>query len=500
MYKFLIVEDEPLELKALAKMVEGCSERAGRILLAKDSDEALELARAENPDIMLLDINIPGITGLEVLETLREEGYSGNVVVITAYGHFEFAQNALRANAVDFLLKPVDPQELNACLNKVFSRIEASLAEQKHTSLLQQRIETINTYLQPLLLHRLIRSENVESALRALFNWPQDGKLQAYMLRLKFSEKLTEDEQRSFYFDFCSSLQPYFSIIAATEAHEMTFALQALRRETPARLELILYCTVTRILQAIRSQGCSCLLISSKLYTSYAEFARFGSETDAPFPRNPPLRLTALRKELRPSVRKQKAKVFTCLKSGAPKKAISALNDLLSDSQKVDLGLFCLFSTLIDIDPDTNIAAALDHVLHSAKGEACAVSDWILQNYHWIQSADHDMAFSFVIDSALILIQTEYNNATLSQAEIAERFGLSHAHFSRLFKKEVGETFISCLTRTRLTHAKVLLDEGKSFSKVAECCGYQSKKYFLDAFRLHYGISATQYLEKEIVE
>ena len=84
----------------------------------------------------------------------------------------------------------------------------------------------------------------------------------------------------------------------------------------------------------------------------------------------------------------------------------------------------------------------------------------------------------------------------LSQADIAEHFGLSQAYFSRFFKKETGETFITYLTHLRLERAKNLLIAGKGVSEVAESCGYQSKKYFLDVFRQNTGKTVAQYLEE----
>lgn len=85
----------------------------------------------------------------------------------------------------------------------------------------------------------------------------------------------------------------------------------------------------------------------------------------------------------------------------------------------------------------------------------------------------------------------------LSQADVATQLGLSQSYFSRLFKKETGETFMAALTHTRLSHAKEMLAQGASIQETSEACGYQSKKYFSDVFRQNFGVSVTQYLRGE---
>lgn len=152
MYTILIVEDETLELHALTKLVGAHASRIKTIYQARDSQEALSQAREHAPDIILMDINIPGCSGLEVLETLRREGYSGAVVIITACSQFEYAQIALRADAIDYLLKPIASDELNSCLRKVFEKLDAQHHIQHQISQLQNRIRSISSYLQPIVM------------------------------------------------------------------------------------------------------------------------------------------------------------------------------------------------------------------------------------------------------------------------------------------------------------------------------------------------------------
>ena len=110
-FKLLIVEDEDIIRRGLVYSVDwramGCSE----VLQAADGQEAVSQIRAYRPDIVIMDINIPFFSGLEVLEqTCQEQEYCA--IILSGYPEFEYARKALQVGAVRFLLKPVDFDEL----------------------------------------------------------------------------------------------------------------------------------------------------------------------------------------------------------------------------------------------------------------------------------------------------------------------------------------------------------------------------------------------------
>ena len=77
-----------------------------------DSEEALETCDWDGVDVLLLDINMPGISGLDLVGALRERGYETEVIIISGYSEFEYARQAMRNNVIDFIVKPVVPHKL----------------------------------------------------------------------------------------------------------------------------------------------------------------------------------------------------------------------------------------------------------------------------------------------------------------------------------------------------------------------------------------------------
>lgn len=126
-YKVLIVEDEDVIRRGLSMafnwLEHGCTE----LLEAADGQEAIEKIRAHRPDIVLLDINMPFADGLEVLERTQKE-YRYTSIVLTGYAEFEYARRAMAYDAVAFLLKPVDFNELHTALEKAIVRRRSLLA------------------------------------------------------------------------------------------------------------------------------------------------------------------------------------------------------------------------------------------------------------------------------------------------------------------------------------------------------------------------------------
>src|SRR2546429_9307067 len=129
--KVLIVDDEKLVRWALAQK---CVEYGYQSIEAADGEEALRTLQNESPDAILLDVHLPGQSGIEVLEKLKQSGDTRTVIMMTADPQLEDVKAALRLGAYDFVSKPINYEELGVTLQNA---LEARSEE--HTSELQSR-------------------------------------------------------------------------------------------------------------------------------------------------------------------------------------------------------------------------------------------------------------------------------------------------------------------------------------------------------------------------
>ncbi len=125
MYKVLIVEDEDIIRKGLLFMVNWQEADCVVVGEAVDGLEGLEKIRETNPDIVVVDINMPVKDGLSMLEDSIEE-YGYDAVIVSGYSDFEYARKAIRLGVTEYLLKPVNFNELYDALRKIKDKQQAA--------------------------------------------------------------------------------------------------------------------------------------------------------------------------------------------------------------------------------------------------------------------------------------------------------------------------------------------------------------------------------------
>lgn len=107
MYKVMIVEDDPTVCRGLCGTIRWGEMRCQVAGEARNGEEGLELAEKISPDIIITDVKMPKMDGVEMIRELRRAGCQAKIIILTAYGDFGYAQNAIRLGVSDYLLKPL---------------------------------------------------------------------------------------------------------------------------------------------------------------------------------------------------------------------------------------------------------------------------------------------------------------------------------------------------------------------------------------------------------
>ena len=116
--RILVADDEPIERQVVCKNIANYFGDEVEIVQAANGPEAISLFHKEPCKIALLDITMPGMSGLDAAELIRKESKSCCIIFLTAYDEFEYAQRAIRVQAMDYLLKPGTKEELIAVLEE----------------------------------------------------------------------------------------------------------------------------------------------------------------------------------------------------------------------------------------------------------------------------------------------------------------------------------------------------------------------------------------------
>ncbi|MGI5933256.1 MAG: response regulator transcription factor [Lawsonibacter sp.] len=128
MLKVLVVEDEELIRKGIILTVDWASLDCVVVGEAANGEEALEAVARFHPSLIITDLKMPRMDGIELLRRLREQGCRAYVIILTAYDSFTYAQSALRLGAVDFLLKPFHDGDLEQAILNLKQRMNAESA------------------------------------------------------------------------------------------------------------------------------------------------------------------------------------------------------------------------------------------------------------------------------------------------------------------------------------------------------------------------------------
>lgn len=138
MYRIALIEDEVYALRALEQKILDIGGPYTIVGTAPDGERGLSLVLETNPDIVLTDIRMPHMDGIALMKKLKEHACTALRVIISGYQEFEYAKQAMRLGAEDYLLKPVDPAELSACLTRCTERIIARRREHNAVSFLME--------------------------------------------------------------------------------------------------------------------------------------------------------------------------------------------------------------------------------------------------------------------------------------------------------------------------------------------------------------------------
>ncbi|TYP71934.1 response regulator transcription factor [Paenibacillus methanolicus] len=138
MYNILVVDDEPMIGEGVAMALRGADLRLGDIYIARNGYEALDYIRLERVDLLITDIQMDRMSGLELIETMFAENWTIPVIVLSAHGEFNYAQKALRLGVKEYIIKPVVPSELIRITRQLIQERDQHLRDRSEAAFRQK--------------------------------------------------------------------------------------------------------------------------------------------------------------------------------------------------------------------------------------------------------------------------------------------------------------------------------------------------------------------------
>ncbi|HWP51201.1 MAG TPA: response regulator, partial [Clostridia bacterium] len=142
MLKIVVVEDEELVRRGIVLAVDWATLGCAIVGEATNGEDGIKEIERFNPDIIITDIKMPKMDGIEMVRLLRERGNMAHVIILTAYGSFSYAQSAIKLGAADYLLKPFHDGDLEQAIKKVMSNESGIAAEYEPSHCVRKVSET----------------------------------------------------------------------------------------------------------------------------------------------------------------------------------------------------------------------------------------------------------------------------------------------------------------------------------------------------------------------
>lgn len=132
MYKVIIADDEPKVAQLVKNLIQWEDLGLEHVATAQDGIAALELIKEHRPDIVITDIRMPGYDGIQLIKYAKEIDPGIDFIIISGYQHFDYAHNAIKYGVKDYLLKPLNKNEINGALSKMIERYAERSRQEMH--------------------------------------------------------------------------------------------------------------------------------------------------------------------------------------------------------------------------------------------------------------------------------------------------------------------------------------------------------------------------------
>lgn len=518
-YKVFFVEDEIITREGIRENIDWQASGFEFCGEAADGEMALPLLKAVQPDVLITDIKMPFMDGLQLSKIVRERMPWMKIIILSGHDEFEYAQEAINLGVTDYLLKPVTVRKLQSVLQKLTLQLDQERKEQNNLKKLQEQVEENQVMLRERLLFKLaVGAIPPLEAIEKAQTLGIDLIARCYLVMILKIELSDRTEQ----YDYAEYQGVQGDVMRLAERNPDIFVLKRdwgdlilimkgstteyLEEERDVLLEEIKELVAKTRYQLTIGMGTSKNRIADinqsfveALVSMQSPMGALRSDINHTVERAELLKMdkSAVENYLRYGVKDGFDEFFnayirplgeTALKSNLIKNYIfvdvvlataKLVNDLGGDVDKVIPELNSIEITMSNIK-----------TIDQLQEQACK----ILSNALAYRDSQPNGQYKNLIRQSKEYIDNHYANPELTLNEVAAQANLSASHFSVVFSQETGQTFKEYLTEIRIKKAKELLRMTSLRSTdIAYQVGYNDPHYFSSVFKKNTGLSPMEF-------
>lgn len=526
-YRVFLADDEDLIREGLRDTVPWNS--LGLVLagMAEDGRSALGGIRDTQPDIVITDIQMPYMDGLEMIRRIRELRPECHIIIITGFSEFTYAQTAIKLGVEDFLLKPVDIPNLCRTLRNITEKLDSRERRDSEIERMRTDLQQADAVRMQKLLRRFLNGLVTEEFL--LDHLPEELRgakaFSLVLLRIDGFDAMTADLNTYEIFKLVLSFEQAIERAAEnmrTTVLEIDPGVYIVicfgARESALRYAMDSFVQVLRLIKSDLSFSTVTSAVYKEPEGMREGFRQIGKGSDVTFRRgaNQDHRSDELEGNADVAIEgmpgfSEVLRALAGFDAAEIRERISALErDVRSQGQNSQLYMHLIVSVIynelqkqlsscgismeniFERPMETYQRMLASTTLHDMISRLMAFTDAVCAF-----AANNIRTGHALVDRACLYIDAHYNDSGLTLNEVAAAAGISSGYLSTLFKQVTGKSFVSYLTDIRIEHAKELLRSGNEKTyEVAARCGYDNSTYFSTVFKRSTGYSPSEYAKR----
>jgi two-component system response regulator YesN len=524
MCKVLVVDDHDYITAGISKMIERMSGSQRKVYTANNGDDAEKIAIRINPDIVFTDIRMPDISGLELISRLKKHLNKTRYIVMSGYDDFAYARDALRLGVVDYLLKPIDKEDVERLIQESMKRLEEDQA-QVHAAFVENITEQGSKNTNEILLCQLFESiENVDLV--------QELKKEGMEFTYKFCSLITFERD-----------MPLANLSAEIDRDENVIHIKVKRiceeYLKEAGVKHLVFSNFDNQVVAVINHKHSQMMdkISSDIILEVGKKLGISMSAGIGNPISDFSELKASYNHAKTSIKyrilfdakssiayndiKDRNKdeishsylfrnIITCIETGDQKgieSAVRALFHEFSNNHRFSIeslisACYWLYSYAVKLYGDQDLFTISEEDFHKKFRRLCSIqeaNDFITESIKKVcvdrVRDDIYLEHKRIIGKALKYIHENYDK-DISLAFVANLVSRNYTYFSKLFKNQTGLSFSHYLRNFRIEKAKELIrDTDLKIVDIAKAVGYIDYVHFCKSFTKMVGMPPNKYRE-----
>lgn len=525
LYTILLVDDEETLALAVMKRIDWNQLGFSVIGYAENGVKALEMIEEFHPDVVMTDIRMPYMDGIALSRHIRKEFPGIKIMFFSGFDEFEYAKEAIHLEIEDYILKPLDAEELSEVLAKLKEKLDLEMNEKRNVQLLQEQYMQSLPFLKAnfyvSLIEGKVQEEKMEKYLSdyqitlsgpyfcCVVIYTSDKKIPKQMNYQLLStsvfqqaEKQLKEEWKAKSFSYLNNLIMITQLEQRSDVSELTDECDRFCRYISHMMGAVVTIGIGNV--------CSSIMEISESYSSARKAVSYrvlyGSTRAINIQEIAPQEMNSLKSANDTEV----SYILRMILLGTQEKIVMAVKKYFEKNifqttslQQYQIVVMELMSALYRFAASNDISSekflGKVNILQGEllELEAEALQEWVIKTsliFHEQILSERMKSTKSFIYQAKDYVHSHYQNDALSLDDVCKFLGVSNSYFSTMFKKEVGQSFVEYLTSYRMeSAAKLLRETNEKNYVIAQKVGYIDPNYFSYVFKRQFGISPSKY-------